>query len=298
MSEQHPQPSDRPESVPGSAPDAGADVSLTKAADAAAEQPAGEQPSAGEPAPDAAAPADPPAAGAPVPGPPPAPGMPVPPGPPPAPGYVTPPGHLVDPWAAPVPPKAGTGKILAIVLSAVVCFLLVAGGCAVLLLNTHDDHDNGPDRTPAAAPGPDGGTTPAAPAEEPTHDETAALDEPVTYPNGITIALSGFRRGVSSSIAAPSDTPYVKFTIKMTNDTNATLDASQMTLVCQHGDQGMEGEQVFDRGLSGVPESHVRPGRSVTAVVACAMPKDDTYLQVEVSPTWETDAAVFAGKIE
>jgi hypothetical protein len=236
-----------------------------------------------------------------VPGPPPlAPGMPAPPGPPApptAPAYATPPGYPVNPWAAPVPPKAGTGRTVAIVLSAVVGFLLVVGGCAVVFLKAAGDHDHSADRAPAAAPGPGDAPSGAMPSEEPTHDETAALDEAVTYPNGIEVSLADFSRGVSSSVAAPSDTPYVKFTVKMTNNTNATVDASAMTLVCQHGDQGMEGEQIFDRGLSGVPESHVRPGRSVSAVVACAMPKDETYLQVEVSPTWETDAAVFAGTI-
>ncbi|MGW5691507.1 hypothetical protein ACWEWX_11250 [Streptomyces asiaticus] len=134
-----------------------------------------------------------------------------------------------------------------------------------------------------------------------TSDDDGMVDLGLTdtakYDGGVEVSLSRFTRGISSEWAAPGNTPYVKFNVTFKNGGDEAADLSGVTLSCQHGDT--PGEEIFDseHGLDGIPTSHVRPGRTVTAVVACEMPKAETYLQVEVQPGL-ADVTVFSGDIK
>ena len=54
-------------------------------------------------------------------------------------------------------------------------------------------------------------------------------------------------------------------------------------------------EAIYDDGLDGLPDTRILAGRSLTVPWACELPKDETFLQVEVSPDWESEEAIFAG---
>ncbi|MDL2081621.1 hypothetical protein QNN03_34865 [Streptomyces sp. GXMU-J15] len=141
-------------------------------------------------------------------------------------------------------------------------------------------------------------------AEEETGGEEAgsgdayALDDTVVYDHDVEVSLSGFSRGVSSEYAAPENTPYVKFTIKVVNNSDSAVDANEMTVSCAYGDEGREGESVYDEGLDGLPDTKILAGRSLSFTYACELPKKETFLQVEVAPDFDSEESVFAGEVK
>lgn len=135
-------------------------------------------------------------------------------------------------------------------------------------------------------------------AEEAGSGDSYSLNDTVAYENDVEVSLSGFGRGVSSEYAAPENTPYVKFTIKVVNNSDATVDANEMTVNCVYGDQGKEGEAIYDEGLDGLPDSKILAGRSLSVPWACELPKKETFLQVEVAPDWDSEESVFAGDVK
>lgn len=161
---------------------------------------------------------------------------------------------------------------------------------------------------PATAPAPAAEEPSAAPADdadvEPEPEETAqdltglGFDDTADF-DGVTIALSSFRRGVSSEYAAPENTPYARFTVTVHNGRKAAVDLNDLTVTCSYGDSGREGEEIFDtdQGLDGIPMNHVLPGRTGTGVVACELPQGESYLQVEVMPGL-ADPAIFSGTVK
>lgn len=129
-------------------------------------------------------------------------------------------------------------------------------------------------------------------------DGVFALDDTVIYDSDVEVTLSRFRRGVSHDYAAPENTPYARFTIKIVNSSGATVDANEMTVDCAYGDEGKEGEAIYDDGLNGLPETRILAGRSLTVPWACELPKGETFLQVEVSPDYDSEEAVFTGDVK
>ncbi|NUH35283.1 hypothetical protein HUF15_00615 [Streptomyces samsunensis] len=142
-------------------------------------------------------------------------------------------------------------------------------------------------------------STPDIPADEPDQDTSDALGlgDSAEYESGVEISLGKFTRGVSSEWAAPENTPYVRFNVTFKNRGNESADLNVVSLTCQR--EELPGEEIFDseHGLDGLPMTHLLPGRSVTAPVACSMPADESYLQVEVSPGL-ADTAVFSGHVK
>ncbi|MEV5264760.1 hypothetical protein [Streptomyces werraensis] len=114
-------------------------------------------------------------------------------------------------------------------------------------------------------------------------DETliVALDKPAEWRNKVTAALSKFSRGTSGEYAFPESTAYLKFTITMTNGHTKPIDLSMTTISCPAG-----GEEIFDseNGLNGNPDNYLLPGEKADWVVACAFPKTETDVQIEVTP--------------
>jgi hypothetical protein len=158
---------------------------------------------------------------------------------------------------------------------------------------------------PTAAPStPADPTVTAAAEEEPTPEDTTpevlGLTDGVSYEDGVEVALSGYKRGTSSEWASPENTPYVSFTMKVTNGSDGLVDLGTGYVMCYRGDESVESEQIFDseRGLDGLPALKLRPGRSAKAVVACELPKGESYLQVELAPSVDAEVAVFAGEVK
>lgn len=128
-------------------------------------------------------------------------------------------------------------------------------------------------------------------------DDSLGLTETAAYESGFEVVLSDFERATSSEYAAPASTPYVRFTLKLTNGSEKRLDLNTLMIGCQYGDQGRSGEQIFDEGLD-TPTTHLRPGRSIDVLAGCELPAAEGYVQIEVTPDWESTTAIFAGKVD
>ena len=128
------------------------------------------------------------------------------------------------------------------------------------------------------------------PADEPSEAE-AEIGSVYEFDDGLTIELSGVERAVSGEWAYPENEPFVRFTVQVQNGTGGPVDLSMMYVDCQVGDDGRVGEFVADtdQGVGDGFTSTVMDGRNATADYGCAMPEDETYLQVEVSVQDETD---------
>ncbi|MEO3767234.1 hypothetical protein [Streptomyces sp. B8F3] len=128
-------------------------------------------------------------------------------------------------------------------------------------------------------------------------DRSYTLSGTAVYETGIEVVLSDFERATSSEYAAPASTPYVKFNLKITNGSEKRLDLNGLLVDCQYGDQGRSGEQIFDDGLD-TPTTHLRPGRSIDVPTGCELPVSESYAQIEVTPDWESETAIFAGEVD
>ena len=141
-----------------------------------------------------------------------------------------------------------------------------------------------------------------APAEE--AEETSGSDGPyaltdtVSYENDVDVSLSKFTRATSNEYAAPANTPYVKFTVKVVNGSSETVDATGLNVNCSYGKDGQTSEAIFDDGLDGAPTTKLLAGRSINVPWGCELPKDEQVLQIEVSPDFESEAAIFTGNVK
>ncbi|NUS79167.1 MAG: hypothetical protein HOV70_23615 [Streptomyces sp.] len=202
----------------------------------------------------------------------------------------------------PPPPAPKKSRTNAIIIGAAVAIIAAIIGTGVVVVNSRDDSS---DATPAAeTSAPVDDTVLAEEEPEPTPEDTEpevmGLTDGVSYEDGIEVKLSGYKRGVSSDWASPQSAPYVSFTVKIDNKSDAVADIGTGYVMCYYGADSKEAEQVFDseRGLDGVPAMKLRPGRTATAKVGCAMPKGEEYLQVEMAPTVESEVAIFAGNVK
>jgi hypothetical protein len=152
----------------------------------------------------------------------------------------------------------------------------------------------------AGSSAPDEAITPDVEEETPTEepgDKSYGLNDTVTYTTGVELGLSKFTRGTSSEYASPENTSYLKFTAKVANRSDSTIDLSAMSISCLYGEDGQQGEQIFDDGLD-MPTTHLRPGKSINVTTACELPKDERYVQIEISPDFESETAIFAGDVK
>lgn len=146
--------------------------------------------------------------------------------------------------------------------------------------------------------------TPAVeePTEDPAGDEgddgPFGLTDTVAYENDVEVSLSKFTRGTSSAYASPEKTPYVKFTVKVVNGSKKTVDTTSMMVSCSYGEDGQSSDSIFDEGLDGSPTTKLLAGRSINVPWGCELPEGERVLQVEVSPDFESEAAIFTGNVK
>lgn len=134
----------------------------------------------------------------------------------------------------------------------------------------------------------------------------ADLGSVYEFDDGLTIELSGIERAVSGEWAYPENAEYVRFTIQVQNGTDGPVDLEMMYVDCQVGDDGRVGEFIADtdQGVGDGFTSTVMADRNATADYGCAMPADETYLQIEVNVGDETDefwwrpTVFFTGDVE
>ncbi|MFF0725613.1 hypothetical protein [Streptomyces sp. NPDC004134] len=229
--------------------------------------------------------------------------------------YPTPPQQPYQPYPPPPPPMPNgggpppSGNRRAVQITGVVVGVFAAFGIGAAVGAAAAGGDGGNEAKPAATvtvtagPGAKGdGGGDAQKADDAAEDKqpgdgSFTLTETAVYDTGIEVVLSGFERATSSEYAAPASTPYVKFNLKITNGSDKRLDLNGLLVDCQYGDQGRSGEQIFDDGLD-TPTTHLRPGRSIDVPTGCELPTSESYAQIEVTPDWESETAIFAGEID
>ncbi|MFD0304277.1 hypothetical protein [Streptomyces sp. NPDC127119] len=216
-----------------------------------------------------------------------------------------PPAPSPHPPALPPPPKKNHSNAVVIGSAAAVVVAVVATGIAVS--GSRDGAaEPGPTVTVTEVATPDDESAAAEDDARPAAEESGgesgdgvySLSEPVAYGNDVEVSLSKFSRGTSSDYASPGNTPYAKFTIKIVNGSDESVNADELSVNCAYGDEGKEGDAIFDEGLDGLPETRILAGRSLSVVWACELPKDQKYLQVEVAPDYESKTAVFTGNVK
>ncbi|MFJ4847553.1 hypothetical protein [Streptomyces sp. NPDC088733] len=132
------------------------------------------------------------------------------------------------------------------------------------------------------------------------NDKTLGLTQTSTYENKVAVQLVGFQRATSSEYASPGSTPYLRFTVKVTNGSREPLDLNLLNITCAYGHDLTGGEAIFDsdHGLNGPPNVHLRPGRSASILTGCSLPKAEKYVQIEVAPSFESETTVFGGDVK
>ncbi|WTO34181.1 hypothetical protein OG399_38355 [Streptomyces achromogenes] len=226
--------------------------------------------------------------------------------PPPMPGY----GPPVPP-PPPVPPRKSRTALIAVAAAVV-----AAAVSALITVGVGGDAEAEPAPTvtvtETAAADADGARAEdddaAAADEEATDSEDGgqdedgvyALDDTAVYEPATEVALSGFKRSVTGEYAEPENTPYLQFTVKVKNGGKKALDITQLTVNCSYGKDGKSSDSVFDSdaGLEGGPETKLLPGRSLNVPWGCELPKGEKLIQIEVSPDFESDAAIFTGTVK
>jgi hypothetical protein len=225
--------------------------------------------------------------------------------PPPMPGY----GPPVPPPPPPVPPGKSRTALIAVaaaVVAAAVSALVTVGvsgdaeakpAPTVTVTETAAAGADAAESDDAAATDDEEATDSADGGEE---DGVYALDDTAVYEPATEVALSGFKRSVTGEYAEPENTPYLQFTVKVKNGGKKALDITQLTVNCSYGKDGKSSDSVFDSeaGLEGGPETKLLPGRSLNVPWGCELPKGERLIQIEVSPDFESDAAIFTGTVK
>ncbi|WP_433700804.1 hypothetical protein [Nocardiopsis sp. CA-288880] len=130
-------------------------------------------------------------------------------------------------------------------------------------------------------------------ATEPDEEEApSAVEEEFgseyTYADGLTVRLAGVERRVSGEWDMPESAPYVYFDIQFDNGTDAPVDLTYLAVYCQVGEEGRTAEDVYTDDTGTGFTSAVMGGRTATAGYGCALPEDESYLQVELTLSdWE-----------
>lgn len=202
----------------------------------------------------------------------------------------------------PQPPKKSRTNLVIIGSAAAVIAAVVATGITVSG-SGDDEAKPGPTVTVTEiAPAddePTGGEDDTEPAAEDTDDDGVySLGDDVIYETDVEVGLSKFSRATSSEYAAPENTPYVRFTVKIKNGGDEKLDMALLTINCSYGQDGQSSEAIFDTGLDGGPDTSLLPGRSISVPWGCELPKDEKLLQVEVAPDFESETAIFTGNVK
>ncbi|MCI1748852.1 MAG: hypothetical protein LKI24_12670 [Acidipropionibacterium sp.] len=184
-------------------------------------------------------------------------------------------------------------KISIIAALAGVSLLFV--GCGVSASQT-DDAGHG-SNTPSASATPTAGESSdaggAQSAQETATDTVAKFGSAYVYQDGLSVTVSAPKAFEPSEYAAGTDNfkHFVSFEVRIVNKTGKPWDPSLFSATVQSDNE--EGEEVFDDGLEGAPQTKLLNGRETKFAVAygVANPKD---IVMEVNPDMiDHDAVMF-----
>ncbi|MEJ2888773.1 hypothetical protein [Actinomycetospora aeridis] len=138
------------------------------------------------------------------------------------------------------------------------------------------------------------GTPPvAAPAPATT---AVAFGQTFTYADGLAVTVSEPTSYEPSSYAAGNTNPYAySVTVRVTNNTGTAFDPVLLQTAMSTG--GAPASQIFDAETGTPPQNQLQPGRSMTYEVAFSTTTNSGEAQVDVTPSFDHEAAVFTGDL-
>lgn len=144
--------------------------------------------------------------------------------------------------------------------------------------------------------GPVGGAGDAA-GQAPSQG-VAAFGERVTFDDGVAVEVTAPQAFTPGRYALGNERDRaVSFEVTIFNGSDQPLDAVTTVVRATHG--GRDAPLIFDsqKGMSGPPQGTVLPGKSITFPVAVSIGKDDADLQIDVTPGFIRDPAIFSGRV-
>lgn len=125
-----------------------------------------------------------------------------------------------------------------------------------------------------------------------------AFGQRVTFDDGVAIEVTSPESFEPGRYAMGNDRDRaVSFEITVVNGSDQPLDA--VTTIVRATHAGRDAPLVFDaqKGMNGPPQGTVLPGKSITFPVAVSVGKDVADLQVDVTPRFVGDPAIFSGRV-
>jgi hypothetical protein len=126
----------------------------------------------------------------------------------------------------------------------------------------------------------------------------AAFGQRVTFDDGVAVEVTTPQAFVPSRYAAGNDRERaVSFEVTIINGSDQPLDAVAAFVRATHA--GRDAPLIFDseKGVNGAAQGTVLPGKSITFPIAVSIGKDVAELQIDVSPGFVGDPAIFSGQI-
>ena len=125
-----------------------------------------------------------------------------------------------------------------------------------------------------------------------------AFGQTFTYADGLAVTVGEPTSFDPSRYAAGATNPYAyKVTVRVTNNTGQTFDPTMLQVAMSTG--GAPGSQIFDsqNGMGERPQNQLQPGRSLTYELAFSTTANSGEAQVDVTPSFGHDPAVFTGNL-
>jgi hypothetical protein len=171
----------------------------------------------------------------------------------------------------------------------VACVLAVALGITGLVIVANAVTQLNEDLSSVGA-----GTPPvAAPAPA---TSAVAFGQTFTYADGLAVSVSEPTTYDPSSYAAGNTNPYAySVTVRITNNTGTAYDPVLLQTAMSTG--GAQASQIFDTETGTPPQNQLQPGRSMTYEVAFSTTTNSGEAQVDVTPSFTHEAAVFTGDL-
>lgn len=127
----------------------------------------------------------------------------------------------------------------------------------------------------------------------------APFTSKVSYPDGISVAVSGFTRGVIKSHGSGIITgaPYIVFNVTLTNSSAKPLDVSSVVASLRYGKANTVAAPVYDEVKANDFWGTVKPGASATADYAFQFPTAESDASLYIDLDGAHKAATFTGSI-
>ncbi|GLZ45946.1 hypothetical protein Acsp06_21310 [Actinomycetospora sp. NBRC 106375] len=120
-----------------------------------------------------------------------------------------------------------------------------------------------------------------------------------TYADGLAVTVSEPTSYDPSRYAAGNTNPHAyKVTVRVTNNTGAAFDPTLLQVAMTTG--GVQASSIIDsqNDINGfAPQNQLQPGRSLTYDVAFSTTANSGEAQVDVTPSFSHDPAVFTGTL-